>query len=149
MTEPEPIRISDADRERFADRLRTAYAEGRITDAELEDRLRTVYQARFEIEAEGVTSDLPVPVEQSLAMREFGRDHVGSLGRAVRSALQWYFPALICTVIWALTSFGGYFWPVWVYLGLTIPFVSSLVFDRDPDSRSALNRADRQDLDES
>lgn len=150
MTDPERIRISDADRERFADRLRTAYAEGRITEVELEERLRTVFQARFETEAEGATADLPVPVEQPVVTQPFpGQDHVDSLGRAVRSAVQWYFPALICTVIWALTSFGGYFWPIWVFLGLTIPFVSSLVFDRDPDPEIDVKQADRRGLDES
>ena len=41
---------------------------------------------------------------------------------------QWYFPAIICTAIWAMTSFGGYFWPMWVFFGLTIPFISSLIF---------------------
>lgn len=129
MTDPDRIRISDADRERFADRLRTAYAEGRITDAELEERLRAVYEARFETDAEIVTADLPVPAEQAAEARSAGQVPLGSVGRAIRSAAQWYFPALICTVIWAFTSFGEYFWPIWVYFGLTIPFISSLVFD--------------------
>ena len=129
MTDSNRIRISDADRERFADRLRTAYSEGRITDAELEERLRAVYEARFETDVETVTADLPVPVEPAGEVRSAGQVHLGSVGRALRSAAQWYFPALICTVIWAFTSFGEFFWPIWVYFGLTIPFISSLVFD--------------------
>lgn len=142
MTDPDRIRISDADRERFADRLRIAYAEGRITEVELEERLRTVYQARFETDAASVTSDLPVPVEQPVAAHASGQDHLGSVGRAVRSALQWYFPALVCTVIWAFTSFGGYFWPIWVFFGLTIPFISSLVFDGKVDHDGNLETTD-------
>ena len=133
MTEPGPIRISDADREQYAERLRTAYAEGRITERELEERLQTVFRARFETEAEVVTADLPVPVESNAAILD--RRDAGSLriARIVRTAVQWYFPALICTGIWAITSFGGYFWPIWVFFGLTIPFLSSLVFDGDED----------------
>jgi hypothetical protein len=39
----------------------------------------------------------------------------------VGKVLGWYFPALICTAIWAMTDFGGYFWPIWVFFGLSIP----------------------------
>ena len=32
-------------------------------------------------------------------------------------------PSLICMVIWMMTDFGGYFWPMWVMLGTGIPFL--------------------------
>ncbi len=129
MTEPDRIRISDRDRELYSDRLRTAYAEGRLTEHELEERLSSVYRARFGSDLDAVTADLPVPVDDA------SPDHLISarsgVGRVIRSMAQWYFPALICTGIWAITSFGGYFWPIWVFFGLTIPFISSLIFDDD------------------
>lgn len=60
------IRISDADRERAAQRLHTALAEGRITVSELEERLSVVYGARYEYELipplADLPSDQPVPV---------------------------------------------------------------------------------------
>lgn len=28
---------------------------------------------------------------------------------------------VICVAIWAMTDFGGYFWPMWVMLGTGIP----------------------------
>lgn len=133
MTEPDRIRLSDNERERYAQQLRTAFAEGRITDAELEERLQAVYQARFESDIELVTSDLPAPIEPIPVGRPPTESNSIDVGRIARTAVQWYFPALICTAIWAITSFGGYFWPVWVFFGLTIPFLSSLVFDGDPD----------------
>ncbi len=131
MTEPDRIRMSDDDREQFAERLRMSYAEGRLTETELEDRLQTVYAARFESELQAVTADLPVPIAAAPTTSVAGRTN--DVARVLRSMAQWYFPALICTAIWAVTSFGGYFWPIWVYFGLTIPFISSLIFDGDPD----------------
>lgn len=53
------IRIADADRERVAQRLRNALEEGRITVAELEERLTEVYAARFAAELLGPVADLP------------------------------------------------------------------------------------------
>ncbi|GEL16494.1 DUF1707 SHOCT-like domain-containing protein [Pseudonocardia asaccharolytica] len=53
------IRISDADRERAAQRLHQALAEGRITVAELEERLAAVYAARFGADLVPPLEDLP------------------------------------------------------------------------------------------
>lgn len=56
---PRGIRISDADRERAAQRLHTALAEGRITVSELEERLSAGYAARYESELDPPLADLP------------------------------------------------------------------------------------------
>jgi len=53
------IRISDADRERAARCLHEATAEGRITIAELEERLDVVYAARYEADLRAPLADLP------------------------------------------------------------------------------------------
>jgi Domain of unknown function (DUF1707) len=55
------LRISDADRARAAERLQVAMAEGRITMAELEERLAVVYGARYEGELVPPLADLPGP----------------------------------------------------------------------------------------
>lgn len=52
-------RISDADRERAAQRLHQALAEGRITLSELEERLAVVYAARYEADLRPPFADLP------------------------------------------------------------------------------------------
>ena len=57
--EPRKLRASDADRERVAQVLHTALAEGRLTVAELQERLDTVYAAKTLGELEPVTLDLP------------------------------------------------------------------------------------------
>lgn len=53
------IRASDADRERVAEVLRTAAAEGRLDLSELDERLAVVYAARTYADLEPVTADLP------------------------------------------------------------------------------------------
>ena len=56
---PPGIRLSDADRERAATRLHQALAEGRITVAELEERLTVVYAAKYEADLVPPLADLP------------------------------------------------------------------------------------------
>jgi hypothetical protein len=58
------LRASDSDRDRVAERLRNATAEGRILAEELEERLGTVFAARTYGELDAVVSDLPVPHER-------------------------------------------------------------------------------------
>jgi hypothetical protein len=55
------LRASDADRERVAEVLRDALAEGRLDMAEFEERLEATYQARTYGELAPITRDLPVP----------------------------------------------------------------------------------------
>ncbi|SFO18672.1 protein of unknown function [Pseudonocardia ammonioxydans] len=59
VTDPDSLRISDADREAAAKRLHDALGEGRITLAELEERLGVVYAARTASELRPPLSDLP------------------------------------------------------------------------------------------
>ncbi|MFH8370284.1 DUF1707 domain-containing protein [Streptomyces sp. NPDC018031] len=62
MTEDLPeMRASDAERERVADALRDAVAEGRLTMEEFEERLDAAYRARTHGELEPLVRDLPVP----------------------------------------------------------------------------------------
>ncbi|MFI0907526.1 DUF1707 domain-containing protein [Streptomyces sioyaensis] len=61
MTEDLPeLRASDADRERVAEILRDAVAEGRLAMEEFDERLEAAYRARTYGELEPLTADLPV-----------------------------------------------------------------------------------------
>lgn len=53
------LRASDADRERVAEQLRDAMAEGRLDMTEFEERLDATYKARTYGELEPLTRDLP------------------------------------------------------------------------------------------
>ena len=70
---PLDLRASDAERERVAKILHDAMAEGRLSVAELDERLQTVYKSRTLGELVPVTADLPV---------------VGATGASVQPAAQ-------------------------------------------------------------
>jgi hypothetical protein len=57
--EPASLRASDTDRDRVAEKLREAAAEGRLDLEELNERLDLVYQAKTYSELEPITADLP------------------------------------------------------------------------------------------
>ena len=61
------IRAGDADRERVAERLRTALDEGRLNLYEYDDRLREAYAAKTYGELDALLADLPgvTPVSES------------------------------------------------------------------------------------
>lgn len=61
--EPEKMRASDADRERVADRLREALAEGRLDAAEHTERLDALYRAKTVGELAETVRDLPPPAD--------------------------------------------------------------------------------------
>lgn len=108
MTE---LLTSDVDRERVAERLRTAAGEGRLTPAELEERLERAFSARTDAELEPLVADLPVA-----PVRESRRGRRPDLGPFV-------FVSLMLIGIWAFTGMG-YFWPVWPIAGWGISFVA-------------------------
>lgn len=57
---PGQVRLSDEDRDRAAERLRNAVAEGRLTVGELDDRLTEVFAAKVTGDLAPVLRDLPV-----------------------------------------------------------------------------------------
>ena len=55
------IRVSDAERERVAERLREHYAAGRLTSDELDERVSAALTAKTYAELRAVMKDLPEP----------------------------------------------------------------------------------------
>lgn len=76
------MRACDADRERTADVLRTAFVEGRLTQDELDERLGQVYTSRTYADLAAQTTDLPVP-RQLPAMRRVPHPPPGTNGMAI------------------------------------------------------------------
>ena len=58
---PEDLRVSDAERQTVADRLRVAQEVGQLDIHEFDERVRSVWAARTRGELERVTADLPAP----------------------------------------------------------------------------------------
>jgi Domain of unknown function (DUF1707)/2TM domain len=115
MSEP-TLRIGDADRDRVAERLRTAAGEGRLSPAELEERLEAAFAARTEAELRPLVADLPAPVAAPRG-RSRRPAHHGELRAYVATSI-------LLVAIWALTG-AGYFWPVWPILGWGVFVVPS------------------------
>jgi hypothetical protein len=71
VTDSDSLRASDADRDRVADKLREALAEGRITPEEHAERIDAVYKAKTYAELTPVLSDLPdQPPSPSVDLRK-------------------------------------------------------------------------------
>ena len=127
------LRASDADRERVAERLRTAAGEGRLTPVELEERLEGAFSARTGAELEPLVADLPEAVAappRREPRRIWDSEHV----RAYVSV------SVMLVAIWALTG-AGYFWPIWPILGWGIGVVADAGRLGRPCRRRSSNRA--------
>ena len=86
MAEPPDVRVSDAEREAVADRLRAAGGEGRLTLEELADRVGTAYGATTAGELEPLTADLPARAAAPAAKpaRRWGVSLIGGADRKGR-----------------------------------------------------------------
>ncbi len=121
MADPDGVRASDADRERAAGEIREHYAEGRLDQDELAERLDRAYAARTTGELEAVRADLPAlpataagrRAELAARRSELTRELVQQTGVALA-------PFLVCTLVWLLSGAQSDFWPAWLLL---IPLV--------------------------
>jgi Domain of unknown function (DUF1707) len=107
------LRASDADRERAADRLRRAAAEGRLVTDELEQRLEAAFSARTYAQLDVVLADLPgrrLTPPQS-------RPHVRAVPPAVVAAIA--VPVVIAAIIVVVLVVTGVFagWVLWLAAG--------------------------------
>lgn len=124
MTDPSELRVSDQERERVVEEIREHFAAGRLTDAELSDRVQAAYQARTVGDLHSLRADLPqLPATRAEQRAELAQRR----GELQRRLLQQSGGALVafvaCTVIWLATGASGMFWPVWVALAVLIPLV--------------------------
>lgn len=100
--QPHELRASDADRERVAQVLQDAHADGRLMLDELEERLTTVYAARTLGELAQVTADLLPPEEQPLNLD--GRP-VSAIFKKEQRGGRWVVPAeLTVTAMFGTTK---------------------------------------------
>ena len=108
------LRVGDADREQVADQLAEHHAAGRLTIAELEDRLTTVWSARTGDELAATLVDLPT---QPRAAQPAPSRHSYLILAGLPTQLISYLAVIAgLWLIWALTG-AGYPWPIWPMLG--------------------------------
>ncbi|MEQ3551007.1 DUF1707 domain-containing protein [Pseudonocardia nematodicida] len=112
---PEDVRISDADRQAVADRLRTAHDEGFIDLSEFDERVAEVWRMRTRGELGRVTRDLPAPRRQRRDGLVFA-DSAGGVTMKVL-AIIWMCLTAVSVSAWgilALTVDVTYPWFLWV-----------------------------------
>jgi hypothetical protein len=68
------MRVSDADREQVAERLREHFAAGRLTSEELDERLATALNAKTVGDLGAVMADLPEPTQLGPQSRQEAPD---------------------------------------------------------------------------
>lgn len=116
------MRASDRDRAVIETVLADAFAEGRITRTEYDERTDTALASRTLGELIPLVQDLPVArAPQSDIPEEAARSYVQSRRSAIWGFLS---ASIICWVIWLATSIGGindfnpqFPWPLFVMLG--------------------------------
>lgn len=115
------LRAGDADRDRVAELLRRHYADGRLTSDEFSQRTDAAYAARTYGELDALTTDLPALPAAATPVAPVARRRGEELAKERREfhghLIVYAVINLALVVIWALTSHGGDFWPVWPLLG--------------------------------
>jgi hypothetical protein len=136
-------RVSDAERELIAGRLREDAAEGRLSMAEVEERQAAAYAALTWDELDPLTRDLPTPE----APRPRGARELTAADRRWLGLHAAIAAALVTLLIlhWT-TSPTAYFWPAWPMFWLSLSvFVHYRVRRRrwDEPIRSAMTEGKR------
>jgi hypothetical protein len=127
------MRASDADREIVRTLLADAYADGRLTREEYDDRLNTLYGSRTLGEVSSLVNDLVPPDGLAAAPEPLPPADLRTRGarkwrRDVEESLAAFLvPSIICTVIWIAAAGGGFFWPAFPMLFLGINLIRTLV----------------------
>ena len=110
------MRASDEDRERVVAELRDHAVAGRLDTDEFEQRLQVAYAARTTDELQALRRDLPATPEQlALAHRE-RRAHL--IRRTVQETGGSLGAFAVCTIIWVASGASGFFWPLFVAIGV-------------------------------
>ncbi len=129
------LRASDRDRDVVRDVLGEAYAEGRLSAEELDERSDRLSSSRTLGELPPLVDDL-VPVlpwsSRSLATRDLHAEAVRRYRQQRQNAVYGFLtPTLICWAIWAATMLGQFAWPVFVTLGTALPLIRLVTSRQD------------------
>jgi class 3 adenylate cyclase len=109
------VRVSDAERDAVVTTLRGHFETGRLTFDEFSDRVDEAYTARTAADLDRALRELPR--QPSPAPLPTGRPRGGLHSARIRAALSGFaLPNGICIGVWAASTPGGYFWPIWVLI---------------------------------
>ncbi|ORB73036.1 DUF1707 domain-containing protein [Mycobacterium scrofulaceum] len=136
-------RAGDRDRERAADRLGQALAQGYLDLDEYEQRTQAVFGAHTTGELDRLLADLPLErIRRADPRRRAAR--IEAARRGVRLHLAAYLVmTVVVLTVWAAvaaTTGATYFWPVWPILGAGIGLLSHALGIRPAAKACALER---------
>ena len=112
------MRVSDAERAEVADQLAQHYGDGRLDQAELDERLSRAMNAKTRADLAGILDDLPEVGGRGSARPARARP-AGAVAPAQRPRRQWprAIPIVLLVVVVAATWHGlAPFWP-WGWFG--------------------------------
>lgn len=124
MTAPTTsIRAGDREREKAANQLGSALAQGYLEMSEYETRLQAAFAAHTAAELHGLVADLPLALlRRNDPRRQEARQ--AAARRSVRIHLAGYLAMVVIVLtVWlavGLTAGAWYFWPIWPILGAGI-----------------------------
>lgn len=142
------MRASDADREVVRALFAEAYADGRLTREEHDDRLDSLYGSRtlgelLSLVTDLVPADSPPAVPAPPAGADLRARGARKWRKDVEEALSAFLvPSIICTAIWVAAG-GGFFWPIFPMLFLGLHLVK-LVVQRESVIEREVLRLERQ-----
>lgn len=118
------------DREKTADLLGLALAQGYLQLDDYDQRLQAIYQTHTAHELRQILKDLPLDhIRRHDPRRRAAR--IAAARRGVRAHLAAYLAMVVIVLtVWAavaLTTDATYFWPIWPILGAGIGLVSHAV----------------------
>jgi hypothetical protein len=120
------VRAGDQDRERTANQLGQALAQGYLAFEEYENRLQTTFAAHTTAQLRELVADLPLgQLRRNDPQRQAARRRAARLG--VQLHLGAYLAMVVIVLaVWlavGLTAGAWYFWPIWPILGAGIGVV--------------------------
>jgi hypothetical protein len=148
------LRPSTSDRDYADTTLRLAQADGRLTDAELADRVERADSATSLRELSQVIADVSLPTaggqvhgpnltalpvaSMPLVVAQLDPARRRAQMVLARSVVSWASLAVLFNAIWLFSSgIGSYYWPFWPMLGTAVPLIGLVVarFGPDPTPR--------------
>ncbi|MBC3194548.1 DUF1707 domain-containing protein [Pseudonocardia sp. C8] len=113
---PALVRVSDAERQETAERLKLAHDEGRLSLIEYDQRLQDAYAATVRSELDALVADLPAVPRSALPTV---RAETAEVKKAeyLGEWRSWAGVAVLLTGIWLVTAIASddgwpFFWPV-------------------------------------
>lgn len=121
------LRASDRDRDVVLGLLGNAYADGRLTREEFDERSTSVASARTLGDLPAIVNDLIATTPAVPSATELRAEAVRRYRADRREALTYLGPAIICWVIWAWVLIGNrgtaFPWPIFVTMGTAMPAI--------------------------